>query len=103
MRNEAQVEENFHQFNFETHKEKEMVDFRKWFPVLAIVAVMFTLTAPSASAQTVGPAFSCTANAGVPPVVRAEGITELTGDVILNCTGGQPAGQGGNAPMRCRW
>lgn len=74
-----------------------MVDFRKWFPVLAVVAVMM-LTAVSASAQTAGPAFSCTANAGVPPVVRAEGITELTGDVILNCTGGQPAGQGGNAP-----
>src|SRR6202035_2952300 len=41
------------------------------------------------------PAFACTANAGVPPIVRAEGIAELVGDLILNCTGGTftPAGQ----------
>lgn len=74
-----------------------MVDFRKWFPVLAVVAVMIAMAVP-ASAQTPPPAFGCVANAGVPPVLRAEGLTELTGDIILNCTGGQPAGQGGNAP-----
>jgi hypothetical protein len=35
------------------------------------------------------------ANAGVPPTVRAEGLTELVGDLVLNCTGGVPtlAGQ----------
>jgi hypothetical protein len=33
-------------------------------------------------------AFQCIANAGVPPLMRAEGITELTGDIVLNCTGG---------------
>jgi hypothetical protein len=33
-------------------------------------------------------AFQCVANAGVPPLMRAEGITELTGDIVLNCTGG---------------
>jgi len=33
----------------------------------------------------------CTANAGVPPVVRAEGFTELTGDLVVTCTGGNPA------------
>jgi hypothetical protein len=31
------------------------------------------------------------ANAGVPPIVRAEGLAELVGDVVLNCTGGYPA------------
>src|SRR3954464_13047019 len=33
--------------------------------------------------------FSCTAGAN-PPLVRAEGIAERTGDITLNCTGGQP-------------
>jgi len=27
----------------------------------------------------------------VPPTVRAEGFTELVGDIVLNCTGGNPA------------
>src|SRR5688572_15367098 len=30
----------------------------------------------------------CNTNAGVPPVVRAEGSTELVGDVLIQCTGG---------------
>lgn len=38
-----------------------------------------------ASAQ--NPPGSCGANAGVPPLVRSDGITELVGDVILNCAG----------------
>jgi len=62
-----------------------MADFRKWFPVLAVVALILGATM-SASAQT--PALSCNTNAGVPPLLRAEGMTELTGDIILNCTGG---------------
>lgn len=61
-----------------------MADFRKWFLVLAAVALL----AGTANAQ----GFQCTANAGVPPLVRAEGIAELTGDLVLNCTGIVPAG-----------
>jgi len=60
-----------------------MADFRKWIPVLALLALL----AGTASAQ-VGPALTCTSNAGVPPIVRAEGLTELVGDVVLNCSGG---------------
>ena len=33
---------------------------------------------------------SCLLNAGVPPIVRAEGTAEMTGDFVLNCTGGTP-------------
>jgi len=62
-----------------------MVDFRKWFLVLALVMI----TAATASAQNA--AFACTASAGVPPLLRSEGLTELTGDIVLNCTGGDPA------------
>ena len=68
-----------------------MLAFRKWFLVLALV----TLTAAVASAQ---PAFQCTANAGVPPIVRAEGIAELVGDLVLNCTGGAPAANAASVP-----
>jgi hypothetical protein len=70
-----------------------MVDFRKWFPALA-VAAFFIGSAVTASAQ-ITPALSCVSNAGATPLVRAEGITELVGDVVLNCTGGiaTPVGQ----------
>jgi hypothetical protein len=71
------------------HKEKEMADFRKWLFAFAVVALMLGLQV-TASAQVNAPAFACTANAGVPPIVRAEGVTELVGDLILNCTGGTP-------------
>ncbi len=72
-----------------------MADFRKWLFAFAVVALLLGM-GTSASAQGINnAAFACTANAGVPPIVRAEGITELVGDLILNCTGGTftPAGQ----------
>ncbi|MFO0504173.1 MAG: hypothetical protein ACK527_18500 [Acidobacteriota bacterium] len=72
-----------------------MADFRKWFPVLAVASLMFGAAA-SANAQ---PAFSCSTNAGVPPIVRAEGLTELVGDLILNCTGGVPTASGAPVPQ----
>ncbi|MBI4877690.1 MAG: hypothetical protein HY822_23915 [Acidobacteria bacterium] len=68
-----------------------MLAFRKWFLALALV----TLTVAVASAQVNVPAFQCVANAGVPPIVRAEGLAELVGDLVLNCTGGYPAGSAG--------
>jgi len=69
-----------------------MADFRKWLLAFAAVALLLGM-GTSAYAQNAS-AFACTANAGVPPIVRAEGITELVGDLILNCTGGTftPAG-----------
>ena len=67
-----------------------MVAFRKLFPVLAIGAFLLG-TATTASAQAVGGnPLRCDTNAGVPPVVRAEGHTELVGDIVLVCTGGNP-------------
>ena len=69
-----------------------MADFRKWFFALAVAALFIS----TASAQ---PAFTCTSNAGVPPLVRSQGITELIGDVILNCTGGVPTVLGAVVPQ----
>jgi hypothetical protein len=57
-----------------------MADFRKWILVLVAIGMM----AGIASAQTTG--LACTASAAVPPLLRAEGNTELSGDIILNCT-----------------
>ena len=74
-----------------------MVDFRKWFPALAVAAVVLG-SAPSASAQ-LTPSLSCTSNAGATPLVRAEGIAELVGDVVLNCTGGTPTPAGAIVPQ----
>lgn len=74
-----------------------MVDFRKWFPALAVVALAFG-AASTANAQQVA-AFSCVGNAGVPPIVRAEGLTELVGDLVLNCTGGTPTAAGSLVPQ----
>jgi len=89
---EAQVEDYSHRFDSTIHKEKEMLVFRKWFLALALV----TLTVAVASAQ---PAFQCVANAGVPPLVRSEGIAELTGDLVLNCNNGTPTALGGLVPQ----
>jgi hypothetical protein len=42
--------------------------------------------------------FLCFATAGLPPFVRAEGITEQMGDLVLNCTGGTPTPAGKPIP-----
>jgi len=64
-----------------------MVAFRKLYPALAVLAFM----AMPAAAQVTSLPLTCFANAGVPPVVRAEGFTELTGDLVITCSGGNPA------------
>ncbi len=65
-----------------------MVDFRKWLLAFAAAALMLGL-GTSAYAQG-ATAFVCQATAGNPHIVRAEGVTELVGDLVLNCTGGAP-------------
>ncbi len=72
-----------------------MVTFRKSFLLLALIAMMATAVHAQIG---VTPAFQCVANAGVPPIVRAEGLAELVGDVVLNCTGGTPTAGGQFVP-----
>jgi len=67
-----------------------MVDFRRMIPVLAVLAFLLG-SAVTASAQT---PFQCFANGGVSTPARAEGLTELVGDLVLNCQGGTPTGFG---------
>jgi hypothetical protein len=63
-----------------------MADFRKYALAFAGVACFMGITG-SASAQTLN-GITCFANASTPLQDRAEGITELVGDLVLSCTGG---------------
>lgn len=45
------------------------------------------------------PPFGCNVVTGVPPIVRAEGVTDLVGDVVLRCTGGAPTATGIQVPQ----
>src|SRR2546422_7087758 len=62
-----------------------MVDFRRMIPVLAVLALLLG-SAVTADAQP----FQCFAVGGVSTPARSEGLTELVGDFVLNCTGGVP-------------
>jgi len=73
------------------HKEKEMLDLRKLLLALAIVAIATT----PAFAQPAAP-LSCFAQAAGTPSIRAEGVAELVGDIIIRCTGGTPTPAGQN-------
>jgi hypothetical protein len=63
-------------------KESEMVAMKKSAMLLALLTLM-VFSAGMAQAQPTG-LVTCTATA-VPPVVRAEGIAELVGDIVLAC------------------
>ncbi len=79
-----------------------MVDSRKLliaFTALALLVAFGSI----ANAQPVPgqpPGFTCVANAGNPVIVRTEGITELVGDLLLQCTGGVPTPAGQNIPQQ---
>jgi len=70
-----------------------MADSRKWILVLVAMALFAGL----AGAQSGSPQISCQATAA-PPNLRSEGYTELTGDILLTCTGGTPLAQGSVIP-----
>jgi hypothetical protein len=73
------------------------MNFRRWITALAVLA----LFAGFASAQiqnsnaSAGP-FQCSASVAVPPVLRAEGLTEMVGDIVLTCQGGTVVAPGTN-------
>jgi hypothetical protein len=77
-----------------------MVDSRKFFIAFAALALLVAFGS-TASAQLINPnqGFTCVANAGAPVIDRAEGITELVGDLLLQCTGGSPTPAGQAIPQ----
>lgn len=66
-----------------------MANFRNLLLAFAGAAVFASVSA-NAQVLATNQALQCVANAGVPPLVRAEGLAELVGDVTLNCQGGIP-------------
>jgi len=72
-----------------------MADFRKWFYALAVVVLLAGLSIPASAQGTGTTAVTCNNGGATTPIVRAEGLTELMGDLVLNCTGGPatPANQ----------
>src|SRR5260221_13612089 len=62
---------------------------------VAVRALFLTVTLAAgfsgvAPAQPPQPPFQCFANGGVSTPARFEGISELVGDLVLNCIGGIP-------------
>jgi len=68
-----------------------MAEFRRGLIAFAVVALLLVLGS-SAYAQ------NCIANQGNPFTVRAEGVTELVGDIFITCTGGTATGVGAPVP-----
>ena len=79
-----------------------MADFRKWLVAFALVATLLGL-AVTASANGVtqgfGQPMTCVANAATNKDVRIEGVAELTGDIVLTCSGGTPTPAGQYVPL----
>jgi hypothetical protein len=94
------LKENFDRFNFALYKEKQMADFRRWFTVLAVLAVMaFTASAQVGVANgSANSLLACVATAAGTPELRPEGYTELAGDIVISCTGGPLLQQGASIP-----
>ncbi|MCC6591060.1 MAG: hypothetical protein IT168_30525 [Bryobacterales bacterium] len=73
-----------------------MLDFRKFFLALALLAIAAGMASAQVVFQTPP---SCTAQAAGTPSIRAEGVAELVGDVLLICTGGTPTADGAQVPQ----
>ena len=73
-----------------------MVEFRRWITALAVLALFAGLASAqiNGGGSPNGSPLTCNANVAVPPTLRAEGMTELIGDIVITCTGGSalPAG-----------
>ena len=70
-----------------------MADFRKWLYAFVAIAILAGMSVP-ASAQTF---MQCAPNPNN-PLIRAEGYTELAGDLFITCTGGTPTASGSLVP-----
>jgi hypothetical protein len=76
--------------NSTVHKEKEMVDFRKAIPLVAVL--VFALGFASAQQPLSCQTFSST------PTLRAEGAAEEIGRIDILCQGGTPTPSGNAVP-----
>lgn len=73
-----------------------MADFKKYALAFAGAACFMGITGVASAQTTSG--INCVANAATPLQMRAEGITEQAGDVVLSCQGGTPTPLGVQVP-----
>jgi hypothetical protein len=78
------------------------MNFRRLFTAMALLALCVGLASAQVSVGTVGSTsagpLACTATAANPPQLRSEGITELVGDIVLTCQGGNVLAAGAPIP-----
>ncbi|HWP84321.1 MAG TPA: hypothetical protein VNN17_03985 [Terriglobia bacterium] len=68
------------------------------FVVLRLFLITGAMIFASATKAQLPPPLSCTARAAATPLIRAEGLAELVGDIIIECTGGTPTPAGQPLP-----
>jgi hypothetical protein len=65
------------------------MNFRRWITALAVLALFAGFASAQVTNSSAGSgALQCAASVAVPPTLRAEGLTELVGDIVLTCSGG---------------
>jgi hypothetical protein len=62
------------------------------------LCLLLIVSSPALWGQMSPNGLQCIANAAVPPTLRSEGVTELTGDIVLICQGGTPTAAGTTIP-----
>ena len=80
-----------------------MVSFRRWITALAILSLFtgigFAQIQAGSISNTGAGALTCNAAVAAPPTLRAEGMTDLIGDIIITCTGGITPAVGSVLPV----
>src|SRR5437667_7301684 len=69
------------------------MNYFKHIGILSVLAI-WSFLPPAAGAAD----FACSASVPATPTVRADGLTELVGDIVLKCTGGIPTPSGQTIP-----
>ena len=63
------------------------MNFRRWITALAVLTLFVGLAAAQTSGGS-GTAMTCETVSQVTPTIRSEGVTELVGDIVITCQGG---------------
>jgi hypothetical protein len=76
------------------------MNFRRCILAMAVLSLFVGLASAQVNNSGAGTSqtITCTANVAVPPQLRAEGMTELIGDILLICSGGTALPVGGAIP-----
>ena len=72
--------------------------YRLNYPLM-LMALVLTVGEAPLLAQVNGAPLKCMTLSSIPAYLRAEGYTELVGDILLNCTGGAPTAVGRYIPQ----